>query len=251
LTHSHRLQGWLTLESASVSYGKATSYLPVIHLLKGYFNIQDRDDVRAIREKVTGKLLALGRTLESTLPALLALLDIPVDEPAWGLLDPAQRRQQTLDALKRLLLREAREQPLLLIFEDLQWIDGETQAHLDSLVESLGSARLLLIVNYRPEYQHTWGSKTFYSQMRLDALPAEGAGELLDALLGNDPGRGASSRTHPPASRRVPLRDWAVDAYRILLHARGHVCGATAGASPRAARADRRRDRNTSPGSPR
>ncbi|HEV2054614.1 MAG TPA: adenylate/guanylate cyclase domain-containing protein [Methylomirabilota bacterium] len=188
LTHSHRLHGWLVLESASVSYGKATSYLPVIDLLKGYFKIQDRDDLREIREKVTGKLLTLDRALEPTLPALLALLDVPVDDAAWPTLDPAQRRQQTLDAVKRLLLREAREQPLLLIFEDLHWIDGETQAVLDALVDSLGSARLLLLVNYRPEYQHAWGSKTSYSQFRLDALPAESAGELLEALLGDDPG---------------------------------------------------------------
>jgi class 3 adenylate cyclase/tetratricopeptide (TPR) repeat protein len=187
-THSHRLQGWLTLESASVSYGRATSYLPVIDLLKGYFKIQDRDDLREIREKVTGKLLTLDRALEPTLPPLLALLDVPADDVAWQALDPGQRRQRTLDAVKRLLLREAREQPLLLIFEDLHWIDGETQALLDSLVESLGSARLLLLVNYRPEYQHSWGSKTSYSQMRLDALPVESAGELLDALLGDEPG---------------------------------------------------------------
>jgi class 3 adenylate cyclase/tetratricopeptide (TPR) repeat protein len=187
-THSHHLQGWLVLESASVSYGKATSYLPVIDLLKGYFKIQDRDDLREIREKVTGKLLTLDRALEPTLPALLGLLDVPVDDASWQTLDPAQRRQQTLDAVRRLLLRESREQPLLLIFEDLHWIDGETQALLDSLVESLGSARLLLLVNYRPEYQHTWSSKTYYSQMRLDPLPAKSAGELLDALLGDDPG---------------------------------------------------------------
>ena len=187
-THSHRLQGWLVLESASVSYGKATSYLPVIDLLKGYFKIQDRDDLREIREKVTGKLLTLDRALEPTLPALLALLDVPVDDAAWQALDPGQRRQRTLDAVRRLLLREAREQPLLLIFEDLHWIDSETQALLDGLVDSLGSARLLLLVNYRPEYQHAWGGKTSYSQMRLDALPAESAGELLDALLGDDPG---------------------------------------------------------------
>jgi class 3 adenylate cyclase/tetratricopeptide (TPR) repeat protein len=184
--HSHRLQGWLVLESASVSYGKATSYLPVIDLLKGYFKIQDRDDLRQIREKVTGKLLTLDEALKPTLPALLALLDVPVDDAAWRTLEPAQRRQQTLDAVKRLLLREAREQPLLLIFEDLHWIDGETQTLLDGLAETLGSVRLLLLVNYRPEYQHTWAGKTYYSQMRLDALPAESAGELLDALLGND-----------------------------------------------------------------
>ena len=187
-THSHRLQGWLVLESASVSYGKATSYLPVIDLLKGYFKIQDRDDVREIREKVTGKVLTLDRALEPTLPALLALLDVPVDDASWQTLDPGQRRQRTLDAVKRLLLREAREQALLVIFEDLHWIDGETQALFDGLVESLGSARLLLLVNYRPEYQHSWSGKTYYSQMRLDALPAESAGELLEALLGDDPG---------------------------------------------------------------
>jgi class 3 adenylate cyclase len=183
-THSHRLQGWLVLESASVSYGKATSYLPVIDLLKGYFKIQDRDDLREIREKVTGKLLTLDCSLQATLPALLALFDLPVDDPTWQTLDPGQRRQRTLDAVKRLLLREAREQALLLIFEDLHWIDSATQA----LVDSLGSARLLLLVNYRPEYQHAWGSKTSYSQMRLDVLPAENAGELLNALLGDDPG---------------------------------------------------------------
>src|SRR5436309_2182448 len=187
-THSHRLQGWLVLESASVSYGKATSYLPVIDLLKGYFKIQDRDDLRDIREKVMGKLLALDESLKPTLSALLALLDVPMDDAAWQALDPGQRRQRTLDAVKRLLLREAREQPLLLIFEDLHWIDGETQALLDTLVDSLASARLFLLMNYRPEYQHGWGGKTYYSQLRLDALPAESAGELLEALLGDEPG---------------------------------------------------------------
>jgi class 3 adenylate cyclase len=188
LTHSDRLQGWLVLEGSSVSYGKAASYLPVIDLLKAYFKIQDRDDLREIREKVTSRLLALDRALEPTLPALLALLDVPVDDASWQMLDPGQRRQRTLDAVKRLVLREAREQPVLLIFEDLHWIDRETQALLDGLVDSLGSARLLLLVNYRPEYQHGWASRTYYSQLRLDRLRAESAAELLGALLGDDPG---------------------------------------------------------------
>ena len=135
-TH-HRTQGWLILESGSVSYGKATPYLPVIDLLKAYFKIQDRDDQREIREKVTGKLLTLDKSLESTLPALLALLDVPVDDPAWQALDPFQRRQRTLDAVKRLLLRESQVQPLILLLEDLHWIDSETQAILESLVDSL------------------------------------------------------------------------------------------------------------------
>jgi class 3 adenylate cyclase/tetratricopeptide (TPR) repeat protein len=186
-THSHRQHNWLVLESASVSFGRVTSFLPVIGLLRGYFKIQDRDDLREIREKVTGKLLALDESLKSTVPALLALLDVSFDDDAWETLDPAQRRQRTLDAVKRLFIREAKEQPLLLIFEDLHWIDGETQTLLDNLVDGLASSRLLLLVDYRPQYEHRWGNRTYYSQMRLDALPAEGAGDLLQALLGEDP----------------------------------------------------------------
>jgi tetratricopeptide (TPR) repeat protein len=187
-THSHRVQDWLILEASSVSYGKATSYLPVIDLLKGYCKIGDRDDHREMRAKVLGRVLGLDRALEPLLPPLLALLDTPVEDLIWGTLDPPERRRRTLDAVKRLLLRESQVQPLLVVFEDLHWIDAETQALLDSLVESLGSARLLLLVNYRPEYAHRWGSKTAYSQLRLDSLPAESAAELLAALLGPDPG---------------------------------------------------------------
>jgi class 3 adenylate cyclase/tetratricopeptide (TPR) repeat protein len=185
-THSHRTHGWLLLDSGSVSYGKATPYLPVIDLLKAYFKVQDRDGHREVREKVTGKLLTLDRSLEPTLPAFFALLDVPDPDPAWQSLDPPQRRQRTLEAVKRLLLRETQVQPLLVIFEDLHWIDGETQALLDGLIESLPAARVLLLVNYRPEYQHHWGSKTYYSQLRLDTLPSESAGELLTAVLGSD-----------------------------------------------------------------
>ena len=186
VTHSHRTQDWRILEAGSVSYGKATSYLPVIHLLKAYFKVHDRETHREIREKVTGKLLTLDRTLESILPPLLALLDVLVEDAPWQALDPAQRRQRTLDAVKHLLLRESQNQPLLVVFEDLHWIDAETQALLDGLVECLPTARVLLLVNYRPEYQHGWGRKTYYSQLRLDALPPESAGELLNALLGDD-----------------------------------------------------------------
>jgi predicted ATPase len=92
-----------------------------------------------------------------------------------------------LEALKHLLLREIQVQPLCLMFEDLHWIDAETQALLDGLVESLPTARLLLLVNYRPEYQHGWGSKTYYTQLRLDPLPPASADAFLQALLGDDP----------------------------------------------------------------
>ena len=111
VTHSHRVQGWLVLQAGSVSYGKATSYLPVVDLLKGDFGIEDRDEPQTAREKLTGKLLTLDRALKSDLPALLSLLDVPTDDLQWSTLDPPQRRRRILDAVKRLLLRESQVQP--------------------------------------------------------------------------------------------------------------------------------------------
>jgi class 3 adenylate cyclase/tetratricopeptide (TPR) repeat protein len=187
LIHSQHTQGWQVLESASVSYGKATPYFPIIDLLRRYCHVEERDDARTIRAKVTGQVLTLDTMLQDTIPALLALLDaLPEDSP-FLTLDPPQRRQRTLEALKRVLLRESQVQPLLLVCEDLHWIDTETQALLNSLVESLPTARLLLLVNYRSEYQHGWGSKTYYTQLRLDPLPPASADALLQALLGDDP----------------------------------------------------------------
>src|SRR5262249_54846084 len=152
-----------------------------------YFHIEDRDDPAAIREKVTGRLVALDSKLEPILPALLALLDVPVDDKAWQALDPSQRRRRTFEAIKRLVYREAQAQPLLLVLEDLQWVDSETQALLDGLVEGLPTARLCLLTDYRPEYRHAWGNKASYSQLRLDSLTSESAHALLDSLLGQDP----------------------------------------------------------------
>jgi len=185
--HSYRMQGWLVLESASVSYGKATPYFPVIDLLKRYCHVEERDDSRTIRAKVTGQVLTLDAALQDTVPALLWLLDTLPDDDPFLRLDPPQRRQRTLEALTRVLLRESQVQPLLLVFEDLHWIDTETQVLLDRLVDSLPTVRLLLLVNYRPEYQHGWSSKTYYTQLRLDPLPPASAEELLAILLGHDP----------------------------------------------------------------
>src|SRR5262249_39096689 len=185
--HSHHVQDSLVVQSVSVSYGKAAAYLPVIEFLKAYFRIDGSDDARTIREKVTGRLLSLDRSLELFLPAFLWLLDVSVDDETWQHLDPSQRRQRTLEGVKRLVVRESRVQPVVVLFEDLHWIDSETQAVLDVLVESLPSARVLLLVNYRPEYQHGWASKTSYRQLRIDPLPPATAYELLDGLLGSDP----------------------------------------------------------------
>jgi class 3 adenylate cyclase/tetratricopeptide (TPR) repeat protein/ABC-type thiamine transport system ATPase subunit len=184
--HAHHTPGWSVLESASVSYGKATPYFPVLDLLKRYSHIDDHDDTRTIRAKLTGQVLTLDAALQDVIPALLSLLDALPDDSPFRQLDPAQRRQRTLTALKRVLLRESQVQPLLLVCEDLHWLDTETQALLDSLVESLPTSQILLLVNYRPEYQHGWGSKTYYTQLRLDPLPPLSADAFLHALLGDD-----------------------------------------------------------------
>jgi class 3 adenylate cyclase/tetratricopeptide (TPR) repeat protein len=184
---SHHTQGWLVLESASVSYGKATAFLPLIDLLKGYFKIGDRDDVRAVRSKVTGTMLTLDEALKESVPAVLWLLEaLPSDHGFLGF-DPAQRRQRALQAVKRLLLRESGVQPVLVLFEDLHWIDAETQAFLDGLVDSLPTAPILLAVNYRPEYEHGWSGRTYYRQLRIDPLTPETAEGLLATLVGEDP----------------------------------------------------------------
>jgi predicted ATPase len=184
---SPHTRGWLILEAGAISsYGQAIPYLPVIDILKAYFQVDGPDDGRGMHEKVADKLLTLDETLMPTLTAFLTLLDVPVEDPRWQGLDPHQRRQRTLEAVKHLLLWESQVQPVLLVIENLHWIDTETQAFLDSLIESLPTARLLLLVNYRPEYQHGWRNKTYYTQLRLDPLPPARTDEILQALLGHD-----------------------------------------------------------------
>jgi class 3 adenylate cyclase/tetratricopeptide (TPR) repeat protein len=181
---SPRTRGCTVLETGALSYGKLNAYLPFRELLRTFFQIEQRDDAAEVREKVANRLTGLDESLLSALPALMALLDVPVDDRAWRALDPSHRRQQMLDGLKRLLIRLSQAQPVILMLENLHWIDAETQDILDTLVDSLPTARLLLLVNYRPEYHHGWGSKTYYVQLRLDPLSAQSATELLDTILG-------------------------------------------------------------------
>jgi class 3 adenylate cyclase len=197
-THASRTHGWLRLESSSASYGKATPYLPIIDLLKTYFQIEDRDDGRRVREKLTGRLVTLDSTFGPTVPAFLALLEVPVEDASWQALDPPQRRQRTLEALKHVLLRESQVQPVLLVFENLHWIDAETQAVLDGIVESLPAAHLLLLVNYRPEYQTRLGPENL-----LHPAPARPAASCQRRGLAGEPpgGRGRSDVAESPFDR--------------------------------------------------
>ena len=175
----------LVLETFSVSHSKAYPYLPLIDLLKSYFQITPQDDERKRREKVTGRVLTLDRGLEDTLPYILFLLSAGEETAALQEMDPQTRARRTHEAIKRLLARESLNQPLFLIFEDLQWLDTETQEFLDLLSDSIATARILLLVNYRPEYASPWEVRTYYTRVRLDPLGQQDAEELLATLLGN------------------------------------------------------------------
>jgi tetratricopeptide (TPR) repeat protein len=193
--------GWLVLEGASVSYGKATPYFPLIEMLRRYFQIADGERSEGIQDRVVMHILELDPVLKDAIPPILSLLGALPDEvhPSAPLtqfkevvdaakrylgMDPQQRRRYTLDAIKRVLIRESQRQSLLIVFEDLHWIDSETQAFLDSLIESLPMARIVLLVDYRPEFSHSWGDKSYYTQLRIDPLQPASAEELLQYLLG-------------------------------------------------------------------
>jgi hypothetical protein len=203
--HHHVPPDWLVLEGPSVSYGKTTPYLPVIEMLRRYFALAEGEIVETIQAKVVEQLLRLDAMLTDTIPPILTLLDAlpdceknrPVVWPRclehhpeivgaigkFNNMEPQQRRRSTFDALKRIFMRESERQPLLLVFEDLHWIDHETQAFLDNLVDSLPMARILLLVNYRPGYSHGWADKSYHTRIRVDPLPSTRSDELLQYLL--------------------------------------------------------------------
>jgi class 3 adenylate cyclase/tetratricopeptide (TPR) repeat protein len=191
VTQSSHTQGWLVAETSSTSYGKTGPYLPVIDMLKQYCGINGGDDGQAMREKVTGKLLSLDEALAPTLPVFLTLLDVAVApsaspaEAEWQSMDPPQRRRRTLDAITAVLVSESRNQPLLLVVEDVQSVDAETRAVVDRLVESLPDERIMLLITYRQEQQQVVPVRPGFTQLLIEALPPENADELLSALMGD------------------------------------------------------------------
>jgi DNA-binding NtrC family response regulator/tetratricopeptide (TPR) repeat protein len=187
-THSELGRPWLLLDAAAGTAGPARAYLPIVEMLRRYFQLEGAEPPAQVRDRVSDRVRELDENLLPSLPPLLTLLDVPVTDSQWVGLDPPQRRRRTLDALKRLILRESRRQPVLLVLEDAHWVDTETQAVLDALVDGgLPTADLLLLLTYRPEYSHAWGSKTFFTQIRVDPLSSGDAESLLRGLLGEHP----------------------------------------------------------------
>jgi class 3 adenylate cyclase/tetratricopeptide (TPR) repeat protein len=179
---SVRDDGWSLVEASALPYERGAPYAPVVRLLKACFAIMPDDDPRTVESKIRMDLRP-DEAPRLTAP-ILTLLGIPVDDATWAAVDTDQRRRHILEAITTLLVRRSQDAPMCVAVEDLQWVDAETQAVLDRLIERLPTAALLLLVTYRPEYQHGWANKTYYAQIRIDALSAPGAQDLLDALLG-------------------------------------------------------------------
>ena len=181
-----RARGCLVIEAPAVSYGRAAGYRPGVELHRRYFQVERGDDAATIRAKVAARLRALEPELEEGVAAILWVLGVSQDG-AFADLDPAVRRRQVMRTVHRLVTRQARRQPFVMILEDMQWVDSETHAAMDALVEAL-PPYTLVAATYRPEYVDRWTRHPGYTQVRVDALEPPATGDMLDALLGNDPG---------------------------------------------------------------
>lgn len=174
------------LATSSVSHGKSSYGLPLIELLHEYFDIQAQDHEQQRREKISQKIIELDPQLADVQPYVYSLLSLHgTDDPSLDM-DEATRLNQTWEGLKRLFVRESVRQPLTLIFEDLHWIDAQTEAFLTFMTQAIGTARILMIVNFRPEYVHLWHNNSYFTQIRLDPLGELAATEMLADMLGQN-----------------------------------------------------------------
>jgi len=181
-----RARGLRVRETAGVAHGKSIPFLPVLDLLRGFFGVTMRDTDEEARRKIAGTLLLLDRDLTEMLPILFDFLGVPDPKNPSPRMDPEARQRQLFQLSGRILHVRSREQPGVLLVEDLHWLDGGTEAFLEHLVEALPGARSLLLLDFRPEYHAAWMQKSYYEQLPLHPLGRAELDELLAHLLGND-----------------------------------------------------------------
>jgi len=172
------------LEGRCLSYSRAVAYHPVIDILKANFDIQEGDADFDIIEKVKKGLKMLGADEASTLPYLLELLAVKDSGIDKIPMSPEERKNRIIEALKRIVLKGSEIRPLIMAFEDLHWIDKSSEDQLKHLLESIPGARVLLIFTYRPDFVHTWGAKSYHSQVMLNRLSNRESLIMVSHLLG-------------------------------------------------------------------
>lgn len=182
-----RARGIPIYSAHAVAFGKMVPLLPVLELLRGFFGIAEGDGAQAAREKIAGKLLLLDRRFGESLPVLFEFLGIPDPDRPAPLLDAGARQKQLLAIVQRLLHARGQREASVILIEDLHWLDRASEAFVNTLIDALGATRGLLLLNFRPEYQTTWGWRSYYQQVPLHPLGDAAIGELLADLLGDSP----------------------------------------------------------------
>jgi len=171
------------LEGRCLHYGSAMPYLPILDVLRSFFDITEEDREYIVRKKVSEKILALHENLENGISPILELLSLKAEDEGYTSLDPKDKKDRTFEAIRDVLIRQSRKKPLVLTIEDLHWIDNTTQEFINYLIDWVPGSRILLLLLYRPEYTHQWGSKSFYTKVGLDQLGPESSLELIKAIL--------------------------------------------------------------------
>jgi class 3 adenylate cyclase len=183
-TRAPQFKDWSVCQTGALSHGASTPYLPIGILVRAIFGIDDLDDHAAMNQKIHTGLERVVTDVVPLIPVMQSLMDLPVSSSDWSGLDPQNRRDRIINGVKQLVLRSAETRPMVIVFEDLHWVDAESQRVLDALIEGMGAHRLLLLVTHRPEYRQEWMQKSFYSRIRVDPLAATSARAMLDAILG-------------------------------------------------------------------
>jgi class 3 adenylate cyclase/tetratricopeptide (TPR) repeat protein len=171
------------LEGRCLSYSRNIAYHPIVDVLRANFDIQDTDIDQVVREKVTRFLSALNIEEASTLPYLLELLSVKNSGIDKLPMSPEARKDRTLEALKRITLKGAELRHVIMAIEDLHWMDRSSEDALKELLESIPGARVFLIFTYRPEFIHTWGSRSYHSQVMLNRLSNRESLAMIEHVL--------------------------------------------------------------------
>ncbi len=171
------------LEGHCLHYGSSMPYLPLLDILRSYFDIEEGEREFVIKKRMAEKVAQMHGGLKTIMPPLHELLSLKVDDEGYARLDPVTKREKTFEAIRDLLVRESQDQPLVIAIEDLHWIDRTSEEFLRYFIDWLPNSHILLLPLYRPEYTHQWGSRSCYSQIRVDELPLKSSAELVSYIL--------------------------------------------------------------------
>jgi class 3 adenylate cyclase/tetratricopeptide (TPR) repeat protein len=174
------------LEGKCLSYGRGVAYHPIIDILKSNFRVEDGEADSDVTEKVKRGIKLLGVDEASTLPYLLELLSVKESGIDKISMSPESRKDRICSALQRIILKGSEHRPLVFVFEDLHWMDKSSEDAAKYLMEGIPGARVLMIFTYRPEFVHTWGGKSFHSQLNINRLSNRESLSMVADLLGGD-----------------------------------------------------------------